>query len=478
MLPVTDLRGPLDQPHAIRRACPDGYRVVVPCPPGSPLWSLRGYQEMGQHRVVRLPVDGRHRGGRGRRRLAWLLVAAAVVVLTGAAIAGVSSGRTDSPAARRDAPTGASGSARSVACPRSITVVTATSFAPVLRRVAASIASGRDCVAVRVMPADGRDAASVAAAVGADAWIPDDTSWATVLNPVNMAHGKGTGRVIATSPLYFVTRPAGPPLPASARSWLGLGRMLAEPGSSWQLVLADPAGTGDGMAGAGGLAEAILGADGPLVSALDLFRVWHTATTVGTGPALPTRPHRVAIVPEYALLASGHAGDYTVIAPKDGTTLLNYTWFPTAAGMADPAKDAALTRLYQALTAPTAAEQLRTAGLRDPAWPAPPPPRAAAAGLPAASAAGMAAIPAHLAYHVLSTWHAELRRSNMLIVLDVSGSMNDPAPGTHTPRSPWSGKASPRSTHCCPAPPGSACGSSAPNSPRPTTGRPSSRPPR
>jgi Ca-activated chloride channel homolog len=388
---------------------------------------------MGRHQAVRSSVPGSREGQRVRRRWALPLLAVGVGVLAGGIVAAAVSGRTGSPAKRpASSEAAASGAARPAACPHDVTVVAATSFAAVLRRVSGSLASGPRCVAVRVITADGRLAAPTAAAVGADAWIPDDTSWATVFNPVELPPGSRSGRVIATSPLYFVTRRDSPSLPADARSWLGLGRMLAGAGSPWHLVLADPASNGAGMAGAGGLAESILGVDGPLVSALDLFRVWRTATTTGSATALPTRADQVGIVPEYALLASGHARDYTVIAPSDGTTLLNYTWFPTVAGLADPDKAAALNRLYQALTSPVAGQALAAAGLRGPTWPDPPPPGVAASGIPTPKAAAMPAIPAHLAYHVLSTWHPDMRRSNMLIVLDVSGSMNDPAPGTRT----------------------------------------------
>jgi Ca-activated chloride channel family protein len=385
---------------------------------------------MGRHQAVRSSVGGPY----GRRRSAWLLAAVGVGVLAGASLAAVLSGRHDASSARHVESSGvisaASGS-HGPACTHSVTVVAATSFATALRRVAGPLAAAPQCVAVRVITADGRLAAPAAAAVGADAWIPDDTSWATVFNPVDLP--RQSGKVLATSPFYFVTRHDSPALPASARSWLGLGRMLAAAHTSWHLVLADPAGTGDGMAGAGGLAGAILGADGPLVSALDLFRIWRSAaTTTDAAPALPTRADQVGIVPEYALLASGHARDYTVIAPTDGTTLLNYTWFPTAAGLADPDKAAALHRLYQALTSPTAAQALAGSGLRGADWRTPPPQGLAAAGMPTPTAAAMGAIPAHLVYHVLSTWHPGLRRSNMLIVLDVSGSMKDPAPGTGT----------------------------------------------
>jgi hypothetical protein len=36
----------------------------------------------------------------------------------------------------------------------------------------------------------------------------------------------------------------------------------------------------------------------------------------------------------------------------------------------------------------------------------------------------------HLMYHVLSTWRPSLRRTNMLVVVDVSGSMSEVLPGT------------------------------------------------
>lgn len=391
-----------------------------------------GVPGMGRHQADSMSVDRQ----RGSRRWTWLLAAVGVGVLVGATLAAVFSGRHD-PTSAQHAESGqvisAASAAHTATCSHGVTVVTATSFATALRRIAGPLATAPQCVAVRVITADGRFAAPAAAAVGADAWIPDDTSWSTVFNPVALP--RASGEVIATSPLYFVTRHGSPALPASARSWLGLGRMLAAPNASWHLVLADPAGTGDGMAGAGGLAGAILGADGPLVSALDLFRIWRTAaTTTGAVPALPIHANQVGIVPEYALLASGHARDYTVVAPTDGTTLLNYTWFPTAAGLADPDKAVSLHRLYQALTSPAAAQALAGSGLRGADWHTSSPQGLATAGMPTPTAAAMGAIPAHLAYHVLSTWHPDLRRSNMLIVLDVSGSMSDPAPGTRTPK--------------------------------------------
>jgi hypothetical protein len=64
-----------------------------------------------------------------------------------------------------------------------------------------------------------------------------------------------------------------------------------------------------------------------------------------------------------------------------------------------------------------------------PTWPAAPPPAGTDAGLPSVPATAMPIMIVHLMYHVLSTWHPELRRTNMLIVTDVSGSMGDQLPG-------------------------------------------------
>ncbi len=319
-------------------------------------------------------------------------------------------------------------------CPRTVTVVTASSFAPALRAVANPLATGSNCVAVTVRTADGTAAADTVASSHADAWIPDDSSWPKLPSAAKLATGAGAGTVVATSPMYFVTERSSPPLPTSARSWTGLTALLAQQGT-WSLAVRDPAASGDGMVAAGGLADAMLAARGPLVSALDLLRAWQEGTTVtAVRSALPQKPDQVGVVPEYALIQSGQAKNYTVIAPTDGTSELRYTWFPTAAAEADSAKAAALTRLYQALRAPSAASALSAAGLRAASWPAAAPSGAAAAGLPAVTAAPTAAISEHFMYHVLATWHPDLRRSNMLIVIDVSGSMGDPAPGTTTPK--------------------------------------------
>lgn len=382
---------------------------------------------MGRHGVRTTQDKRRGRPPRG------LLVAAVGILVAGAVAVVVGNlGGASQPGLRNsetESPTGVGGLAS--ACPHSLTVVTASSFAQVLRRIAAPLASGSNCVAVRVKVADGRNAGETVAASGADVWIPDNTNWATLPGPPKLATGGNAGTVLATSPLYFVTLRSGPALPAAAGAWLGLSDLLAKQGQ-WRLVLRDPTASGDGMVAAGGMAEAEFTAHGPLISALDLLRIWKAGTTrTASGPGLPTKRDQIGIVPEYALRVAARTGNYSITAPSDGTSLLRYAWYPTAAATADPVRKAAITRLFQALTAPSMAAELSAAGLRGPSAPTTAP---ATINLPRISAAPMPALSEHFSYHVLATWQPALRTSNMLLVIDVSGSMADPAPGTKTPK--------------------------------------------
>jgi hypothetical protein len=378
---------------------------------------------MGRHQADRIEgPNHRARFGRG------IWIAAGLAVLAGGLVAGVVATVADTPPPRARSASGTPANLAAGSCPHELTVVSAGSFVPILSGIAARLGAGRDCVAVHVQTADGQGAAAAVASSGADVWIPDDVSWPNLPNPAKLAAPKTfhAGTVLATSPFYFVTQHGAPPLPA--KSWLGLIRALAQPGSPWHLALRDPAATGDGMVAAGALTDVEIGADGVLVAALNLLRAEQTGTLTATG--FPNGPNQVAVVPEYTLLRTARASDYTVVAPTDGTAVLNFTWLPSAAAVSDPNKGEALDRLYQALTSGRAADDLAASGLRGPAWFTAPPD----AHLPAASRTAIAAVSEHVMYHVLATWHPDLRRSNMLIVLDVSGSMARPGPGTTTPK--------------------------------------------
>ena len=85
---------------------------------------------------------------------------------------------------------------------------------------------------------------------------------------------------------------------------------------------------------------------GPLISAYDLLRAWQAGTTVrGDSPALPRKTGDVGIVPEYAMLHSGQGSHFAIVAPSDDTALMRFTWYPTASGVADPDRSAALSTI-------------------------------------------------------------------------------------------------------------------------------------
>jgi hypothetical protein len=378
---------------------------------------------------------GRHAAARQFNRRHWLLLIVGVLVVAAGAVTAFilsrpgSTGPDHHPrtAAVPPAQAGSGGSTAAVACRQRVRVVAASSYAPVLRQVAAGLTDGADCVDVQLRVADGRAAAGVVASTRPDVWIADDASWTQLPSSVRLADGHA---ILATSPLYFVTTKSAPQLPDGARSWLGLAHRLDKATSGSRLLVADPADSGDGMVAAAGLADAVFNADGPLVSALDLMRAAEYGATADSAvAALPTKPDQVAVLPEYALLRSGHADQYRTYAPTDGTVLMRYSWLPTD-GADDATTRAAVQRLRQALTGPDAATALASADLRAGHWPATAPPSAAEAGFPSPTAQAMPVSSEHIMYHVLSTYRPALRRSNMLIVSDVSGSMGEDAAGS------------------------------------------------
>jgi hypothetical protein len=326
-------------------------------------------------------------------------------------------------------------------CPTALAVVTAASFEPVLNAVAQRMATGENCARLEITAVDGRAAAVRVAELAADLWIPDDTAWAGLAGNTKLAKPDvaGSGTVVATSPIYFVASPpTAQQLTQAGGSWRALARLLTG-NTGFKMVVRDPAGSGDGLVAAGSVGEAVWVDQGMNASAEALMNALPATRTVpGDDPALPGQDGEVGLVPEYALLSAlghGRVGVAstmpTVLAPTDNTALLRYTWLPADAAAKDPALAKALQRLLQALTGEQGAQAIAAAGLRSPQGA--PPPEAAAAGLPAVSAAPFKVLALHHVEHVFAAWYAEDRRADVLLVIDVSGSMGDPAPGTKVP---------------------------------------------
>jgi len=376
---------------------------------------------------------GRHAAGSvarrpgSRRRIA--VIAAALAVAGAIAAATIHQLGHHSPA-RVTAGTSAAGRPAASMCTRQVHVITAASFVPVLNQLAGPLASGPNCVAIKTTVADGQGAANVVASSPiADVWIPDDASWRNLPNEAKLTGpNDSTGDVLATSPLYFVTL-KNAPLPAADSSWVGLTDALSQHGST-KLVVRDPTASGDGLVPAGSMSATVFARSGAWQSALELMRTWQKARTVtGSAPAFPQSSNEVGVVPEYALLRSGQADRYTITAPTDATGMMRFTWNPTSAAAADANRSAALNALHDALTGPNSRAPLAVNDLRGPTG-QPLADGDEPAALPLQHARTLATTSQHLMWHVLTTWHPEQRKANILVVVDVSGSMGNAASST------------------------------------------------
>ena len=320
-------------------------------------------------------------------------------------------------------------------CDRPVRVVAAASFTPVVKAAAAALARD-DCLRVEVTTADGRAAARRVAEVSADVWIPDDGSWAGAAGSLALAQRPtaGAGTVLAASPFYLVTDPVtADALQTAGGSWLGLAALVQQ--QKARIVIRDPAGSGDGMIAAGAVAEAVWLDKDMDASSLWLAEAKKTArVAAGNGPAMPRQPGEVGVVPEYALLPElRNTGANVVALPgSDHTAVLRYTWLPLASAVADRARGPALDRLLRALTGPAADTYLKAANLRTPD-------AAVAAGGSAGPLAPPKAQPfellaPHHVDHVFATFYPEDRRTSLLVVVDISGSMNRLTPGSRSSR--------------------------------------------
>jgi hypothetical protein len=304
-------------------------------------------------------------------------------------------------------------------CSTILRVVTATSFAPVLQALGPTLNQNEDCVRLEVSVADGRTAAARVVELDAHVWVPDDAAWAGA-TPVATLAPPETQAVVAVSPIYLVTDPAtAQRVTAAGGSWLGLAG-LATADTGVRLVVREPAGSGDGLVAAGALGEAVWLDAGMNASAKALgLALPHTRTARAT--ALPQTAGEVGLVPEYALQSALESTDreLTVLAPTDHTAQLRFTWLPTADAVREPALAAAMTRTLATLRGPQADGPLASAGLRRPDGP----PSVATAGLPPASAPPFEVLAPHHVEHVFASWYPADRRTDLLVGIDVSGSM-------------------------------------------------------
>ncbi|MGI5242842.1 hypothetical protein [Dactylosporangium sp. CA-139066] len=333
-------------------------------------------------------------------------------------------------------------------CPTTLHVLTASSFANVVSAAGRSLRSGADCILVDTTSADGRPAAGQLSQMNADAWIPDDASWATLAPPgFLVATDKDTaekretaaGTTLATSPILMVTDPGtADKIKAAGNGWLALANLLDTKNSGVRLVVRDPALSGDGLVAAGAVGEAVWLDRGMDASSLALNTTLAVTRTVNHDlAATPNENGEVGLVPEYALLPIMTLGatNRVYLAGADHTALMRYTWLPSASATRDPKRAAALKRLFAAFSTTDVRSAINAAGLRGPGQVRPP--FDGASELPEPTAPPFDVLAAHHIQHVFATWDPEDRRSNLLIIVDIAS--GSPGSGASPGASPSAG---------------------------------------
>ncbi len=315
-------------------------------------------------------------------------------------------------------------------------VVTTSSFKPVLDDLRPTLTRGKYCLRLDVKVVNGRSALPSLAVSSADVWIPDDTAWAMRAGEDLLAPSgeSGAHAVLATSPIYQVAdRETAQRITAAGGTWASLAAMLAG-GAGMRLVVPDPDESGDGMVALAALGDAVWlrkGMDSATVASVAIRQVGRDAPEDTV--ALPGGASEVGLVPEYALIPKlkTTAAQLDALTGSDRTAMLRFTWYPLSAAVAKPDRKAALGRLLDLLKSSRGKKAMGAAGLRAPDGGAPP--GVAPGRLPKLTAPPFAVIKPHHVDHVFAAWYPAERKANLLVVVDVSGSMGAAAPGTKTP---------------------------------------------
>jgi Mg-chelatase subunit ChlD len=333
--------------------------------------------------------------------------------------------------------TGGDSSDGGTGCTR-LRVVTAASYEPALDAVADELANGDGCVRLDVTVADGRNAESIVDQVQAHVWIADDASW---LERYEAEEAEEYGAdseeadlsylALASSPVLFASSPAmAASIQRAGGGWAGLAA-LVESDQPASIVTKDPASTGDGLAAIGGLGDAIWDSQGMDASALLLAQAYRLHRTASDVLASGLAAGEVGLVPEHVLGANVNE-DPVITTPSDRTVLMRYSWYETEVDATAPAIRTARAQALSALTEGTSADAAREAAhLRDAHGAPPETPDAEDTWVGQQLPPANPVMDAHKVDHVFATWYAADRLADVLVVVDVSGSMATPVPGSN-----------------------------------------------
>ncbi len=368
---------------------------------------------------------GTSSAGRGRRGLPAVLVTAAVVIVGVSTAVAVTVHHRGQP----DQGTPAAACAGTVSVP----VVAAPEVEPTIRAIATRWTSDRPaargrCIAVSVSgqsPAQTEHALAVGGASRATVWVPDSSMWSAVLTSTvpALAPVVHTSPPVATSPVVVAASPAAAQA-VDATAAHGWGAALT---TGTPMALPDPLTTTAGTLVALAVQGQAGSAPGAAAATVGTYLRLSTATVASTSAALSTLSTRPAVASERDVVAAVRADpplDATAVYPGGPTPVLDFPVVLVTPAGTDPAVREAMTELERQLSAPAASARFTADGFRD------------ATGAPVGGAAtgvsgqAVTALPTPDAARLAVTtrlWRAALRPSNLLAVIDVSGSMADPS---------------------------------------------------
>ncbi len=339
--------------------------------------------------------------------------------------------------------------------PEQLVVIADTSIAPALTDIAKDYdANSESCVATEIKAQDSADTAAVIASgsADADAWVPDSSVWLDRMNATAASLGQGAPVVevresIASTPVVFAASATkATELASEPVTW---ARVL---GGTLPTILPDPEASAASLAGLLAL-RGHSSPDDPRQFAgamIELGKSIPASTSAAFGTLSATDQPAVVVTSE-AQVASYNLGDpaepLVAAYPADGTVALDYPWvqLPQDAATDEAATDEAATdegsaeepadsgdsakasraELLDAFEASVrdAAATLAGAGFRAPDGTG----ELDVAGVGAEPPAATAELDGAAQLEILRSWSVLTLRSRMLAVIDVSGSMEEPA---------------------------------------------------
>ncbi len=327
-----------------------------------------------------------------------------------------------------------------------LVIVADTSIAPALTEVAKDFdATTEACVVTEITAQDSADTAAVLASGGldADAWVPESRVWlertaATAASLGQSAPEVEAGEPIATSPVVFAA--AATKAAEIASEPVTWARVL---GGTLPTILPDPEASSASLAGLMAL-RGHSSPDDPRQFAGAMIELGKTipASTGAAFGALAAAERPSVVLTSEAQIAAYNLDDpaETLVAayPADGTVLLDYPFVrlpprsdtnaeTDEAASAEPEEVGSSTRadLLAAFeeAARGATDHLAEAGFRSGDGTG----TLNVPGLAADGPAATGALDAATQIEILRAWGVLTLRSRMLAVIDVSGSMEEPA---------------------------------------------------